>query len=215
MSETPTRKWSVVKPADRTYVTSRNDCLAWTHDVGEAFDIAKGIDGQVVDTDWFREHWHEWRETGVVPDDAKPPKRGPLEESCPCPACLRCCCKYVEGLDPERCDNHEEGDCVCERKESEMSVNVAERMREFLSSMRAGRFNGVSIPGLTPECEDQWNEGYAIVKGLWYSAGDFDSEEYFHHDHFRADYERFVKSYFPGCKVVLHWSSQELEVMRL
>jgi len=44
-----------------------------------------------------------------------------IEEQCPCPECLKCCCQFVSGLvalgfpDNPECMNLEEGECTCKR----------------------------------------------------------------------------------------------------
>ena len=39
-----------------------------------------------------------------------------IEQSCP--KCLKCCCKFVKGLDPEDCVNKEEfGECDCQEEQ--------------------------------------------------------------------------------------------------
>lgn len=92
-------------------------------------------------------------------------------------------------------------------------INVSQKMREVLPSLKRG-INDNPTPGLRPQREDAWNEGYATLKGLWYSAGPFDDQEYFNHERFKRDYEKMVRSHFPGCKVTFNWHSQEIEVYR-
>jgi hypothetical protein len=92
-------------------------------------------------------------------------------------------------------------------------MNVAETMRKAIPEFNEG-FDGNRLH-LTPEVEENWNENYAIVQGLWYTAGPFDNNDYFDHDRFRADVEKKVVSTFPGCKVIFNWRSQEIEVQKL
>jgi hypothetical protein len=89
-------------------------------------------------------------------------------------------------------------------------INVAETMRKILPELKKG-FDGVTFNELRPECEDQWNEGYAILEGLHYYA----EGEYFDHDRLKADFEKKVRDHFPGCTITFYWNgAQEIEVRR-
>jgi hypothetical protein len=94
-----------------------------------------------------------------------------------------------------------------------MKTNVSEKMKEILPLLRNG-FGGIETPGLYPECKEEWNEGYAIVCGLYYHFEE-DNEYVFFDDHkFKTDYEASVREHFPDCKVNFYWESGEIEVIR-
>lgn len=110
-------------------------------------------------------------------------------------------------------------------------MNIAEKMRELVDTW-PGTIHDVDLNPLTPECEDEWGEDYAIVHGFcWYCLGD---EEYFDDDKFRHDIEQRVIDHFgpgvlvlrrgekdpqdaPDEQVILHFhrGSQEIEVYRM
>lgn len=70
--------------------------------------------------------------------------RPAIEEMCPCPVCLKCCCRWVPGLvemgfpdHGEECLNLEEfGECTCAREQlsDDMfdDVNVQEKLKEVV-----------------------------------------------------------------------------------
>ena len=89
-------------------------------------------------------------------------------------------------------------------------MNIAAIMTDALPDLNEG-LDGIRF-NLKPECEEEWNEGYAIVQGLYYD--NWDQSEYFDDDRFKQDFEKKVKSYFHGCDVKFYWRSQEIEVSR-
>lgn len=88
-------------------------------------------------------------------------------------------------------------------------MNIAKTMREVLPKLK--EFGGIRFPGICPEVEEDWNENYAVVQGLFY---DYPDNDYFDNDRFKADYEQIVRSFFPDCKVNFYWKSQEIEVCK-
>lgn len=86
-------------------------------------------------------------------------------------------------------------------------MNIAERMREVLPILNEG-LDGKRFY-LEAECEDSWNENYAIVKGLYYDPVD---SEYFDHDQFKYDYECKVRGLFSNCQFRFYWQCGEIEV---
>lgn len=61
--------------------------------------------------------WDIAVETGTIRVSAaerKQPVRERIESMCPCPRCLRCCCRWVPGLTPTECVNMPEC-CSCQR----------------------------------------------------------------------------------------------------
>lgn len=91
-------------------------------------------------------------------------------------------------------------------------MNVAETMRKVLPELNKG-LDGIRLH-LKPECEEEWNEGYAIVQGLYYMRPGEMGEaggDYFDDYRFRDDYEEKVRSMFPGINVKFYWQSQEIE----
>lgn len=90
-------------------------------------------------------------------------------------------------------------------------MNVAETMYQVIPKLKMG-LDDIRFPDIRPECEDMWNEGYAIVNGFWY---DYPDSEYFDNDQFRQDYEKMVKELFPECNINFYWKSQEIEVIKL
>lgn len=89
-------------------------------------------------------------------------------------------------------------------------MNIADTMRKSLEKLKAG-LDDIEFPGIKPECEEEWNEDYAIVYNVYY---DYPESNYFDHDRFRQDYENMVKGIFPDCKVKFYWQAQEIEVSK-
>lgn len=92
-------------------------------------------------------------------------------------------------------------------------VNIAERMRELIPLLRAG-INGIEIPDVSPECEDEWSEDYAIVQDAYPDT--WDQGDYFDGSRFYADYKEFVRDHFaedPSVIVEFH-GSDEIEAYR-
>jgi hypothetical protein len=115
-------------------------------------------------------------------------------------------------------------------------INIADKMRELIEHLNVEGIRDVRLH-LEPECEEDWSADYAIVHGLWWTAGDFDDQHYFDHAAFRFDLQDLVYNHFSepdsitivlidsekatqpvgkSCIVVkFYYTSQELEVMRL
>jgi tRNA(Ile)-lysidine synthase TilS/MesJ len=92
----------------------------------------------------------------------------------------------------------------------EFKMNIAETMRNSLKKLKAG-LDDIEFPEIRPECEEEWDENYAVVQNVYY---DYPESDYFDHDRFRQDYENMVKEIFPNCKVKFYWQSQEIEVSK-
>lgn len=88
-------------------------------------------------------------------------------------------------------------------------MNIAARMRELIPLLHAG-INGVLLDDVKPECEDSWNEDYAIVfQVYWMTPGDLFGydDHYFDDAQFRYDLERFMLNHFKSATtepVVMH-----------
>lgn len=64
----------------------------------------------------------------VLPFRVELPPRPAVEDMCPCPDCMRCCCGRVEGLDENRCVNFEEfRRCICEHADDDQAAISDER----------------------------------------------------------------------------------------
>ena len=52
----------------------------------------------------------------------------------PCPDCMKCCCRWIEGLDENECVNFEEfGRCTCEHEnDDQAAITTDEESEEFL-----------------------------------------------------------------------------------
>ncbi len=86
-------------------------------------------------------------------------------------------------------------------------MNVAQVMKKSIDIL--SELDNIQLH-LRPELEDNWDSGYALVNGLYYD----EFNDYFDHERFRENYERKVKSLFPGCMVNFMWNTQELEVIK-
>lgn len=86
-------------------------------------------------------------------------------------------------------------------------MNVAQTMKTSIEALN--EFDNVFLH-LKPQLEDNWDSGYALVNGLYYN----EFNNCFDHKKFRRNYERKVKSLFPGCHVNFMWQTQELEVIK-
>jgi hypothetical protein len=113
-------------------------------------------------------------------------------------------------------------------------TNVAQKMRELLAQLKRDGFleqwfveiapkregEGYTVvKEIAPEYEDQWNEGYAIIKNVDYDRTlclmrSINFVYNFDHDGFIADFEKWVREQFPGCKVTFDWDSKKIEVRR-
>lgn len=58
-----------------------------------------------------------------------------------------------------------------------VNMNIAETMRNSLKKLRAG-LGDIEFPEIRPECEEEWNEDYAIVQNVYY---DYPDSNYFDH----------------------------------
>lgn len=91
-------------------------------------------------------------------------------------------------------------------------MNIANKMRDLMEVLRKEGVNGVRTPAILAECEDAWNEGYAIAYRVYPDEtyefyGDSESD-------WMDDVERFVKGYFgPTVAVNFRWRSQEIEAI--
>ena len=101
-------------------------------------------------------------------------------------------------------------------------INISEKMHELVLNFHNGveELHGVSIQEMQPECEDEWNEHYAIVYGLVEPfLGFYDDAPYvtIDMDSFRCDLESYVKKQFVDdteIDIKFYWQSQEIEVHR-
>lgn len=99
----------------------------------------------------------------------------------------------------------------------EIPLDLSAKMAELITLLRTTGFLDLRWPEISPQCQDQWNKGYATCKNAY--ADDSELGEYFnshdYQDRFRAFLDEFFKS-GPGntmVEVVYRRSCQEIEVM--
>lgn len=86
-------------------------------------------------------------------------------------------------------------------------MNIAEKMKELLASLRGG-LNGVSFPEIAPDREASWGDHYAALCRI-YVDDDWENE-YFDSEKFWSDFMDKCMSYFPGA-VLYDWQTKNTQ----
>jgi len=84
-------------------------------------------------------------------------------------------------------------------------------MKELIQILRRQGINGIRFPDVKTKCEEQWNEGYAIVKCVYPDPlYEFCNDATVADN--RDDVEKFVEDFFGNVLVAVHWQRGEIEV---
>ncbi len=92
-------------------------------------------------------------------------------------------------------------------------INVGETLKSLVNQLRREGYGGIHFPEATVSKDpNDLNETYGYA---WNCYGDTLFEnDYFDHARFNYDVEQYITSQFPGCKVIIKWTNNTIEVIR-